>query len=121
MSNNLGIHFRLRQGKFYRYEFKNYAVKAFVAFAHTIYKNVIPEKVQHPASPFENLVECAVEQLKDLPKLIDFAVEIVYAHPYIFIFIVSGFLFTFVVSVLTLLKSTKKSEKNKKSGAKKQK
>lgn len=108
----------LRQGKYYRYEFKNYAVKSFVAFAHTIYKNVVAEKVQHPASPFELLVEWAVIQLKNMPNFIDFGLEIVYAHPYIFVFIVSGFVFTFVVSILTLLKTTKNSSK---SGTKKQK
>lgn len=41
----------LRQGKFYRYELKNYEINSFVTFAQTWYKNVAAEKVPTPATP----------------------------------------------------------------------
>lgn len=59
-------------GKFYRYNIKKYDVESFVGFATTWYNKVAAEKVSVPASPFENLVEFVVEQLKFIqPSLTD--------------------------------------------------
>lgn len=61
----------LRMGKFYRYNIKKYDVESFVGFATTWYNKVAAEKVSAQASPFENLVEYVVQQLKAMPSLTD--------------------------------------------------
>lgn len=43
--------FRIRQGKFYRYEATIYDVKSFVSFALEFYKNSKAEVIQVPVSP----------------------------------------------------------------------
>ncbi|KRT85930.1 Thioredoxin, partial [Oryctes borbonicus] len=44
-----------RQGKMYRYLIQKYDVSSFVSFAQDWYKNVSPEKVPVPKTPFDDL------------------------------------------------------------------
>jgi hypothetical protein len=56
-------------GKYYRYNLKQYEIDSFVGFATTWYSKLTPEKVTVPATPFENLVDLIVQQLKQLPNM----------------------------------------------------
>jgi thiol-disulfide isomerase/thioredoxin len=61
----------VRQGKFYRYNLKKYDIESLVGFAQTWFKNVGAEKIIVPKSPFENLIDGIVENIKNLPRVRD--------------------------------------------------
>ncbi|CAH0551730.1 unnamed protein product [Brassicogethes aeneus] len=53
-----------RQGKMYRYQIQKYDVQSFVSFAREFYKNVKPERVPLPKSPFDDLIALIVDYLR---------------------------------------------------------
>ncbi|KAG5863338.1 hypothetical protein JTB14_000247 [Gonioctena quinquepunctata] len=54
-----------RQGKMYRYNIQKFDVRSFVDFAQNWYKNVTPEKVPLPKSPFDDFVALTVDLLRE--------------------------------------------------------
>lgn len=58
-----------RQGKMYRYDIPKYDIDSFVDFAKSWYKNVTPEKVPLPKSPFDDLIAIVVDYLRENPWL----------------------------------------------------
>ncbi|KAJ8925757.1 hypothetical protein NQ315_009605 [Exocentrus adspersus] len=59
-----------RQGKMYRYQIQKYDVASLVDFARTWYKNVPPEKVPLPKSPFDDFTTLIVVYMKENPWLL---------------------------------------------------
>ncbi|XP_050502706.1 thioredoxin domain-containing protein [Diabrotica virgifera virgifera] len=58
-----------RQGKLYRYHLQKYDVQSLVDFAQSWHKNVTPEKVPVPKSPFDDFVAMVVEYMRENPWL----------------------------------------------------
>ncbi|KAJ8953028.1 hypothetical protein NQ314_007402 [Rhamnusium bicolor] len=58
-----------RQGKMYRYQIQKYDVASFVDFAKNWYKNVSPEIVPLPKSPFDDFTAMLADYLKENPWL----------------------------------------------------
>ncbi|XP_023016501.2 protein disulfide-isomerase A4 [Leptinotarsa decemlineata] len=58
-----------RQGKLYRYQIQKFDVRSFVDFAQSWYKNVHPEKVPLPKSPFDDFVALVVDYMREFPWL----------------------------------------------------
>ncbi|GJQ74669.1 hypothetical protein Trydic_g21521 [Trypoxylus dichotomus] len=54
-----------RQGKMYRYHIQKYDISSFVSFAQDWYKNVTPEKVPVPKTPFDDLTSAIAVYLKE--------------------------------------------------------
>ncbi|CAO1312244.1 unnamed protein product [Diamesa hyperborea] len=97
----------LRQGKYYRYNINKWDIESFVSFAQTWYKNITPEKVQAPATPFENLVDSIVKQLKAMPNLIELSKKMTNDTPLILIAIVSSIFLMFAIILYSCLKKDK--------------
>lgn len=57
----------IRQGKFYRYNLKQYEEESFVGFATSWFNRLTAEKITTPATPFENLLDIIVQKLKGMP------------------------------------------------------
>ncbi|XP_066255448.1 thioredoxin domain-containing protein [Euwallacea similis] len=102
-----------RQGKMYKYHNHDYDVKSFVSFAQDWYKNVKPEIVPVPKAPFDDLVAATVTFMKENPYLWQVG----------FGSLLGGLILSIVIRVLKRKpaesKGNNKSEKAKKSGAKK--
>lgn len=58
-----------KKGKMYRYHNQDYDIKSLVAFAQDWYKNVKPEVVPVPKSPFDDLVAATVTFMRENPYL----------------------------------------------------
>ncbi|CAG9759698.1 unnamed protein product [Ceutorhynchus assimilis] len=58
-----------KKGKMYKYHNQEFGVAALVAFAQDWYKNMKPEPVPVPKSPFDDLVAATVTFMKDNPYL----------------------------------------------------
>lgn len=58
-----------RQGKMYRYQIQKYDVASFVSFAQEWYKNVKPERVPHPKTPFDDLTASIANYIRENPWL----------------------------------------------------
>ncbi|XP_052866997.1 thioredoxin domain-containing protein [Anopheles cruzii] len=105
----------LRQGKFYRYEINKYDIKSFVTFAQDWYKNAKSERVPVPLTPFDTLVEAAVELLKNLPdmyaKLYSDYPLVVYAFCIGLLFIVGGFVLAIGLAIITRIKAGTRAKK----------
>ncbi|XP_312592.5 thioredoxin domain-containing protein [Anopheles gambiae] len=105
----------LRQGKYYRYEISKYDIKSFVSFAQDWYKNAKAERVPVPLSPFDNLVELAVQYLKDAPnmyaKLYSEYPMVVYAFGAGLLFIVLGFALAIILAIVTRCKAASRAKK----------
>ncbi|CAG9813013.1 unnamed protein product [Phaedon cochleariae] len=56
-----------RQGKMYHYQIKKFDVRSFIDFAQNWYKNVTPEKVPVPKSPFDDFVALVVDYMRQNP------------------------------------------------------
>ncbi|XP_018577248.1 thioredoxin domain-containing protein [Anoplophora glabripennis] len=56
-----------RQGKMYRYQIQKYDVTSFVDFAKSWYKNVTPERVPVPKSPFDDFTAMIADYLRENP------------------------------------------------------
>lgn len=56
-----------RQGKLYRYQIQKYDVGSFVSFAKEFYKNVKPERVPLPKTPFDDLVSLIADYFRQNP------------------------------------------------------
>lgn len=105
----------LRQGKFYRYNLKKYDVESFTGFAQTWFKNIVPEKVQTPATPFELLIDSIVLKLKSYSKeipnfkatLLSYAGE----HTLTLLFAIAGI---FIILLILILKKSQKKPDIKK-------
>lgn len=105
----------LRQGKYYRYEITKYDIKSFVTFAQDWYKNAKAERVPVPLSPFDNLVELAVQHLKQLP---DYYARLYNDYPYVvyacatgLLFIVGGFALAIILAIITRCKAASRVKK----------
>ncbi|XP_056638380.1 thioredoxin domain-containing protein [Diorhabda sublineata] len=62
-----------RQGKMYRYHLHKYDVESLRDFAQSWYKNVTPEKIPLPKSPFDDFVTMVVVYMKENPWLLQLA------------------------------------------------
>lgn len=58
-----------RQGKMYRYDIKKYDIDSFIDFAKSWYKNVSPEKVPLPKSPFDDFTAMVADYMRENPWL----------------------------------------------------
>ncbi|KAL1502193.1 hypothetical protein ABEB36_007371 [Hypothenemus hampei] len=58
-----------KKGKMYKYHNQDFEIKSFVAFAQDWHKNVKPQIVPVPKSPFDDLVAATVTFMKDNPYL----------------------------------------------------
>lgn len=58
-----------RQGKMYRYHIQKHDVDSFVDFAKSWYKNVTPEKVPLPKSPFDDFTAMVADYMRANPWL----------------------------------------------------
>lgn len=58
-----------RQGKMYRYNIQKYDIDSFVEFAKSWHKNVTPEKVPLPKSPFDDFTAMVADYLRENPWL----------------------------------------------------
>jgi thiol-disulfide isomerase/thioredoxin len=54
-----------RHGKMYRYQIQKYDIESFVSFAQDWFKNMKPERVAVPKSPFDEVVENVVTSLRE--------------------------------------------------------
>lgn len=105
----------LRQGKYYRYEISKYDIKSFVTFAQDWYKNAKSERVPVPLSPFDNVVEMAVQYIKQLPDMY----AILYNdYTYLFylavatlLFVVGGFALAIILAIITRCKAASRGKK----------
>nr|CAG4640962.1 EOG090X0856 [Eulimnadia texana] len=59
-----------RQGKYYHYDISNVDSKSFIEFAKTWYKNASSKTVPVPPSPFDELVDRIVFQLRENPLVV---------------------------------------------------
>ncbi|XP_053680957.1 thioredoxin domain-containing protein [Anopheles nili] len=104
-----------RQGKYYRYEINKFDIKSFVTFAQDWYKNAKAERVPVPLSPFDNLVELAVQHLKNMPhlyaKLYNDYPMVVYAFAAGLLFIVGGFALAIILAIITRCKAASRAKK----------
>uniref|UniRef100_A0A182Q7Z4 Thioredoxin domain-containing protein n=1 Tax=Anopheles farauti TaxID=69004 RepID=A0A182Q7Z4_9DIPT len=105
----------LRQGKYYRYEISKYDIKSFVTFAQDWYRNAKAERIPVPLSPFDNLVELAVQHLKNMPqlyaKLYNDYPMVVYALALVLLFIIGGFALAIVLAIITHCKAASRAKK----------
>lgn len=58
-----------RQGKMYRYNLQKFDINSLSDFAQSWYKNITPEKVPVPKSPFDDFVAMVVMYMKENPWL----------------------------------------------------
>lgn len=58
-----------KKGKMYKYHNQDFDVKSFVSFAQDWYKNMKPEPVPVPKTPFDDLVATTVTFMKENPYL----------------------------------------------------
>lgn len=58
-----------RQGKMYRYSIQKYDVNSFVGFAQEWFKNMRPEPVPVPKTPFDDLITMTADYLRENPWL----------------------------------------------------
>lgn len=71
----------LRQGKYYRFNLKQYDVESFVGFATSWFNRLTAEKVLTPATPFENVLDLVVQKLKQLPNFKEISIDFASNNP----------------------------------------
>nr|AEE62060.1 unknown [Dendroctonus ponderosae] len=94
-----------KKGKMYKYHNQDFEIKSLVAFAQDWFKNMKPENVPVPKSPFDDLIAATVTFMKD--------------NPYLWQVGFGSLLLGLVIS--TVLKFLKKSEKVEEKSSKSQK
>lgn len=112
----------MRQGKFYKYDIGKYDIKSFVRFAQDWYKNVTPEKVPVPQTPFDRVLGHAVHYVKLIPQFINQVQNesplLYYSMVGMFLFVVTGFTAAIVLAIMTRLKADSKTKKSQTKKAK---
>lgn len=92
------------QGKMYRYSIQKYDIDSFVDFAKSWYKNVSPEKVPLPKSPFDDFTAMIADYMRENPWLWQLALGT----------FVLGLLASFVIRFMKKTPEKKKSQKKDK-------
>lgn len=98
----------LRQGKYYRYNLKQFEVESFVGFATSWFNRLTAEKVLTPATPFENVIDFVVQKLKQLPHLKDISMSYANENPLPVLVALSAALIFFAVFIFKKSKSPAK-------------
>ncbi|KAF9801103.1 hypothetical protein SFRURICE_019265 [Spodoptera frugiperda] len=115
--NKLPSFLFFRLGKVYRFDLPKKDVKSFVIFAQDWYKNAKAEPVPLLASPFDELVDLAVQMIK---VSVAFTLDTLTEHPWIWQIGVAGFGLVAITAIIALCKAgksrpSKDSKKEKKS------
>lgn len=100
----------LRQGKYYRYNLKQYDVESFVGFATSWFNRLTAEKVLTPATPFENVVDSVVQKLKLLPNFKEASMSFASENPLPILVALSA---AFIIFAIFLFKKSKSPTKSK--------
>ena len=101
----------IRQGKFYRYNLKQYDEESFVGFATSWFNRLTAEKVTTPATPFENLVGFIVERLKEMPSWKNITMSFINNNPMPVLVATSSFI---ILLLVFLFKKSKSKHQEKK-------
>ncbi|KAJ3664986.1 hypothetical protein Zmor_000512 [Zophobas morio] len=94
-------------GKLYRYQIKKYDIASFVSFAQEWYKNMKPERIPLPKTPFDELVDNVVINLQENILLVQITAAMFAATLAIYV------LLKFMKRTPQKPKSTKKGDKDK--------
>lgn len=94
----------IRQGKFYRYNLKQYDEESLVGFATTWYNRLTAEKIATPATPFENLLDFVVERLKEIPSWNNLTMSFINKNP---LPVIITLLFILILLLIFLFKKCK--------------
>lgn len=113
--NKLPTFLFFRLGKVYKYDLPKTDIKSFTGFAQDWYKNAKGEPVAVLSSPFDDLVDFCVEQIK---HTITLALEVLNEHPWIWQIGLVGFGLVAITAIIALIKAERsrpvKEKKEKK-------